>query len=310
MNEKRFHTFMNAVDDALLEQAQRPRTRRRAHAPVLAAAACFCLILTGALIWRPWASGGTTADDLAAQGYAMQLPDGAANVTYTLVDVGADYPAPMAEARFEKGGTLYTCRALRADEPTGAAVVGAGDDADELTWQDGSVALTLGTADGSTFVSWYDGQTQWCLLSDGGSETVLTTARELLQNLGFDIARVPDGAADITYNAFVLDGLTVAETTFTLDGIRWSYRVAATGDVSEDFADISGVSGSCAVSADAEVGWCPARLNFTDGGAGKVCWFDVAPGLLYSLSADTGASEQGLLDMAAALCSPAQGDVG
>ena len=309
MNEKRFRIYMNAVDDELLEQAQRPRAKRRTLVPMLAAAACFCLILAGALIWRPWASGGTTADDLAEQGYTMQLPGGAADVTYALIDVGADYPAPMAEAKFELSGTLYTCRALRADEPAESAVAGAGS-ADELTWQDGSLGLTLGTMDGGTFVSWYDGEVQWCLLSDGGSEAVLTTARELLLNLGHDITRVPDGAQDISYNAFRLDGLTVAETAFTLGGARWSYRIAATGDVSEDFADISGESGSYASSAEGEVGWCPARLDFTDGGAGKICWFDVAPGLLYSLSVDTGASEQGLLDMASAICSPAQGDVG
>ncbi len=274
MNKKRFFAFMNAVDDDLLEQAQQPRAKHRALVPVLAAAACFCLILTGALIWRPWASGGTTADDLAAQGYAMHLPDDAANVIYTLVDVGAD------------------------------------ESADDLTWQDGSVCLTLGTADGGTFVSWYDGQTQWCLIGSGGSEAVLTTARALLADLAYDFTRTPDGAQDITYNAFKLDGLTVAETAFTLDGSRWTYRIAATSDVSADFADISGQDGAYAVSAEGEVGWCPARLSYTDGGAGKICWFDIAPGLLYSLSTDTGASEQALQDMSAALYSPAQGDVG
>ena len=268
------------------------------------------LVLAFMLFTACGQTGGTTADDLAEQGYTMQLPGGAADVTYALIDVGADYPAPMAEATFELRGTLYTCRALRAYEPAEAAVTGAGS-ADELTWQDGSLSLTLGTMDGGTFVSWYDGEAQWCLLSDGGSEAVLTTARELLLNLGHDITRMPDGAQDISYNAFRLDGLTVAETAFTLGGARWVYRIAATGDVSEDFADISGERGSYASSAGGEVGWCPpARLDFTDGGAGKICWFDVAPGLLYSLSVDTGASEQGLLDMASAICSPAQGDVG
>jgi hypothetical protein len=45
-------------------------------------------------------------------------------------------------------------------------------------------------------------------------------------------------------------------------------------------------------------------------GSGKLVWFDVVPGLLYSLTMSDGASQSALLDMAQQLYTPAQGDVG
>ena len=56
--------------------------------------------------------------------------------------------------------------------------------------------------------------------------------------------------------------------------------------------------------------WCSARLSWNEDGSGKLVWFDLVPGLLYSLTMDSGASEQALMDMAAQLYEPAQGDAG
>ena len=60
----------------------------------------------------------------------------------------------------------------------------------------------------------------------------------------------------------------------------------------------------------AKVLWCPAVISYDESGAGKITWFDVAPGLVYSLSADSGASRDALLDMVNRLFTPAQGEVG
>ena len=53
-----------------------------------------------------------------------------------------------------------------------------------------------------------------------------------------------------------------------------------------------------------------ARLAFDKNAGGKIVWFDPAPGLLYSLYMESGASEAALLDMADLLYDPAQDDAG
>ncbi len=98
----------------------------------------------------------------------------------------------------------------------------------------------------------------------------------------------------------------MGETTFTLDGVSCAYRIAPTYDTSADFADISGVEENFAHHAETEVGWCPARLDWSEAGAGKIVWFDVVPGQLYSLSVDAGASQESLVDLASRLFTPAQ----
>ena len=135
---------------------------------------------------------------------------------------------------------------------------------------------------------------------------LLDTVDDIFSVLGHQLTQAPEGAQDIHYNAFYLDELVVGETTFTLDGVSCAYRIAPTYDTSADFADISGVEEDFANRAEAEMGWCPARLAWNDGGAGKIVWFDVVPGQLYSLSVDAGASREGLLDLAGQLFAPAQ----
>ena len=135
---------------------------------------------------------------------------------------------------------------------------------------------------------------------------MLTTASQILRATGLDVTVAPEQAENITYNAFRLDGLTVAETTFQLGGITYAYRMAGTSELMEDFADISGLAGSFDQIAAGEVFWCRAKLSFNEGGQGKILWFDLVPGILYSMSMDTGASEEALLDMANSLFKPAQ----
>ena len=85
--------------------------------------------------------------------------------------------------------------------------------------------------------------------------------------------------------------------------------MAATGQVELPFQDISGLP-DYAVTEDAKILWCPAVISYDESGAGKITWFDVAPGLVYSLSADNSAGRDALLDMANRLFTPAQGEVG
>ena len=74
----------------------------------------------------------------------------------------------------------------------------------------------------------------------------------------------------------------------------------------ENFTDISGMDGPFDEIAAGEVYWCRAKLNFDEGGQGKILWFDLVPGILYSMSMDRDASRETLLEMANDLFVPAQ----
>ena len=67
----------------------------------------------------------------------------------------------------------------------------------------------------------------------------------------------------------------------------------------------SGFTGG-SLTAEGKLRWCPTVLRWDAGGAGCIIWRDIAPGLAYSLTADTGASEKTLADMAALVFKPAQ----
>ena len=74
----------------------------------------------------------------------------------------------------------------------------------------------------------------------------------------------------------------------------------------QEITDISGTTNTFEASSESQVLWCSAKLEYTENEGGKVIWFDVVPGILYSLHMGSGASEEALLDMAAQLFEPAQ----
>ena len=336
MNQDRFLRTMQAVDDDLLEEAMRPvpGTGRSARRRAGLIAACL-LVAVGAsvLLLRPQKDAAAdapaaeadapmmfsaapaeaaekeaafvTAEDLAAAGYDIPVPAQAENLSYELVDRDGD-AAPMAVANYTLDGAGYTCTALRTDEPedlTGDS----GTDA-SIQWNVSGLAVSLAAQPDGTVFTWYiaaDG-IQWSLVSEADADAVLTTAQEILQTLGFDLSVAPEGAEDVHYAMRTMEELSVAEIRFTLDGVQYVYRMAG----SARFADLSGIDAPYETETDTELGWCQAKLLYTDGGAGKILWYDVAPGVLYSLSMDTGASEEALQDMALALYTPLQDDVG
>lgn len=295
MKEDRFYLFMNAVDDELLEEAQMTMKKsKKGLFGILAAAACVAVV-AGALLLP--AAGGVTADALREKGYDIPVPAGAGKLSYALVETDA---GEAAEASYRYDGSDYVCRVIRAEESY---------DADALQWSSGSVNLSW-RQDGDT-VSWYETEEglQWTLSTADTEADLLTTASDILELLGYDVAVAPEGAENVTYRILPVDGLVAAETGFTYDGVRCAYRVASTYEIEEDFADISGVT-IAGESVAAEIGWCAARVTVDADGHGTVCWFDIAPGLLYSLEMESGATESGLLALAEQLYAPAQDDVG
>ena len=162
-----------------------------------------------------------------------------------------------------------------------------------LVYDDGAV----GWYDTSAGIQWY------CVAWDGGAP--LVTAFTLMDAQYYTVPTAPEGADVLGYDLFDLDGATVTEVAFTLDGVTWHYRMAPTSDVSETIPDISGFTGG-SLTAEGKLRWCPTVLRWDAGGAGCIIWRDLAPGLAYSLTADTGASEDALSDMAALVFKPAQ----
>ena len=309
MKEERFLRFERAVSDEFLEEAAARRFSRPVGLRFAAAAACLALLLGAALGYGRVRSGQRReVAAFAENGYAFTLPAGA-----QLLSQGAETQesgAVLAQACFRYEGNEYVCRALHSEAPTDLSDARESGTS-ELFWENTQLSCRLSTSGEESWLAWYekDGGTQWCL---GGADApeLVDTAEKLLVMLGLDMAVAPEGSREITYAAREVAGLTAAETTFVLDGRRWCYRVAATGDLSEDFADLSGQSGDYACQEKTELGWCPARLLYTPGGAGKLLWFDMVPGLVYSLSTDEAAGGEELLAMAERLYVPVQQDVG
>lgn len=297
MNDN-FRNVMQAVDDDLLEEAMEPVRRRRRPKWLLAAAACICLLLTLPML-RPGVPP-VSLETLRSMGYEMALPETLDIISYELV---TQDDRRGAQARFLVGDTEYVYREEKTDAPRPLA-----DGAQLLSWNTDTLDIQLCTGTDSTSVSWYaqENQTQGYLTAQADSLAVLTTASQILRSTGLDVTVAPEGARDITYNAFLLDGLTVAETTFELDGTRFSYRMAATSELLEDFTDISSMEGPFERISAGEVAWCRAKINYTPGGQGRIIWFDLVPGILYSMSMDRSASDEILLTLANELFEPAQ----
>ncbi len=311
-SEARFRRWMTAVDDDLLEEAlyparstgRYPRTRYMLW--MAAVAACLC-VTVGLLLWRGLTSvrTQTTAEDLAHYGYVLPLPDDAKHIAYSLVD-GSE-AVPIAEANFTQGGHAVTLRALKTE--TLQDISGLDREwSESLDWSVDGIPMQLRADEQITWIGWYSDGTQWCVSGPETPAHLMGTVQDIFAVLGTQLTIAPEDAEDVHYNAFWLDGLTVGETTFTLNGVHCAYRVAMTYDVSSDFADISGMDRGFEYSKETEVGWCPARSAWDESGAGKLVWFDVVPGELFSLTMDSGATEQALLELAGELFVSAQGE--
>ena len=326
MNTKKFDTFQRAADRELLEEAQASAKRSGSWQKLALTAACVCVIASAVAAWQPWNSGradggrtdsesgtqianpwsDTTIENIRAMGFNMVLPDGAENITFTALDAGEN-GAEMVEADYTLDGAAYTCRAAKTGES--ADISGLYETWDQdLSWTVGEAQLQMCTNNLTGYVSWFlpdEGQ-QWCVSSSSSDAQLLENAKILAAGLGQELATAPEGAEDVVISAFSQDGRTVAETAFTKDGVRWTYRTAP-GDL--ELVDISGLA-DFSTAADGSVSYCDARLSYDEGGAGKIVWFDIVPGVEYSLSVESGASADALIEMANELFVPMQGEVG
>ncbi|MBO5139542.1 MAG: hypothetical protein J6A10_01795 [Peptococcaceae bacterium] len=304
---KRFHTFMTAIDDDLLEEAQTTE-RRKNHAVYFRAAVAACLVLLLGISAVYSYKNTASLRMLSDMGYEIVLPASASDIRY---NIAQHFGENAAEVVFVKDNVEYTCYGVKRENP-----VKLQDDTMQeeryFSWSSRGVNLQMAQMRETTAVSWYhaEEQTQWTLRADADAKEVLTTANELMDRTGLNVMTAPESAEHIAYDVFLLKDLTVAETSFVLDGILYVYRMAATADVREDFADLSGLADASMGSSSTELLWCLAKLTLYADGQGKLIWFDVVPGIVYSLTMHDNASEQSLLQMAEKLFEPAQGEVG
>ena len=300
MSDK-FQLLMNSIDDDLLEEAMTP-VKRRNPLPLIVAAAAACLLLViGAAVFPDRAPAVTSAQ-LAQMGYEIKLPEKAEKIRYEIVSLAEK---KAAQVSFVIQGTKYIYQAVKAQEQQQLSPKA---ESRVLSWNAGNLDIQLLSSPSTTAVSWYlrDEQTQCYLTAHADTQEVLTTASKILRATGLDVTVAPENAENITYDAFLVNGLTVAETTFQINGVTYAYRMAGTMALLENFADISGLEGSFQRIAAGEVYWCKAKISYNDIGQGKILWFDLVPGILYSMSMDSGATEEALLEMANSLFQPAQ----
>ena len=259
MNDNRMKQWMESVDDDLLEEAQRPLPAAGGLHRWGALAACFCAAALALALWQPWNAAksdcgafddanGSGAGDYAAMDKSFAAPTPSAGdaepLSATLVlpadaelasdelqftarsDAPAAAPSGTAVCTIVLGGYDYDYGAVYASAPLPAP-----DGAlPETIWQLSDTLAVMLYGGGA--VGWYDAAAgiQWyCVAWDGGAP--LVTAFALMDAQSYTVPTAPSGAETQGYDLFDLDGMTVTEVTFTLDGRTWRYRMAPTMDI-------------------------------------------------------------------------------
>lgn len=155
------------------------------------------------------------------------------------------------------------------------------------------------------------------------------TQEEALAATDIDLA-APEGAENAAWAYIETSDGNISQVKFDLDGNSFCYRAKMTSitslfdspaedaeasEVTDALSDsiaigteLSGMNYEWTGSASTIFENRDAVVAFNDGDAGFICWLDVVPGILYSLSVDDNASQQLLQDTAAKCFVPAQGD--
>lgn len=137
------------------------------------------------------------------------------------------------------------------------------------------------------------------------------TAEQLEQLAGLPFG-VPEGAENLVYRW--MEKSSLAEMQFTLDGDEFCARVKPAALKAGEIENISGIYFFWDHEEAVKVGYCEGTLSLAKAGSEdwvELCqWYDVAPGLMYSLSVYT--TDPDGLDLKAVaetVFVPAQGDV-
>jgi len=318
VNGIKFYRAIGGIDDEFILEAARAQKKSKVMLKYfLAVAACFCLIIIGNFVWKPWANTNPVRECSAAEihnllGCDMGVPVKASDVSYSIITLENSNGHDMAQAKFTLNDLTYTYRVLKTYAPKD--ISDASYDWDSTS--ECSIAGVPGLisfADGATGkIEWYckDDGFQRCLLTNDNpmKDSLLVTADQIMDTLGYDMDVAPKGSKDVKYSITDMGKAhynNMAETVFTINGIHCSYRTLGT----DKMENITAIEKEWKCRAEAEIGWCSAKLYWDEGKDGYILWYDAAPGLLYSLYIDSSASQDKLISMAKELYKPAQGDV-
>ena len=217
MKQNRFKLWMQAVDNELLEEAQKPYRRKYTFIyRIGAVAACLVLVIT--------------AVTLTQRKKAESLPKDAENPSYYIIDMGKD-SAKMAEVDFEQNGTEYSCRALKSN--TVQDISGLNYEwAKSEDWSGEDISVQLRQSDDVAWVGWYafGAGVQWCISGGNNALQLLDTAQTIVENLGYTMPLYPlesaesavaDGGYAVAFSAADLkkteDGYTLTAEIYDYD---------------------------------------------------------------------------------------------
>ena len=132
-----------------------------------------------------------------------------------------------------------------------------------------------------------------------------TNAAELVEKTGFSM-EAPEKAENIQY--FYIDSADdndlIAEMRFCLDGTDYCYRMK--GSAQEE--DISGMYYTWENETEAKIAYNTAKLCWNDDKEGVITWYDIVPGVMYSLAVTDKANPADLCSCASSLFQPLQGN--
>ena len=147
----------------------------------------------------------------------------------------------------------------------------------------------------------------------GDTPWVETTAEEIMEKLGFEFG-MPEGIQDPTYT--MLEDYKLAEMRFTLEAYGEDMTFTARIMSESEFRNMSGVmANEWSAEEDCEFHGLQAQLLRVDLDTGEIIeiflWFDVVPGLMYSVTVHgTDLDGFDIQAIAEQLYIPTQGDVG
>ena len=240
MKQNRFQLWMQAVDNELLEEAQKPYRRKYTFIyRIGAVAACLVLVITAVTLTQrkkaeslqmPNPVTSASAEEIQHLGYSVPLPKDAENPSYYIIDMGKD-SAKMAEVDFEQNGTEYSCRALKSD--TVQDISGLNYEwAKSEDWSGEDISVQLRQSDDAAWVGWYafGAGVQWCISGGNNALQLLDTAQTIVENLGYTMPLYPlesaesavaDGGYAVAFSAADLkkteDGYTLTAEIYDYD---------------------------------------------------------------------------------------------
>lgn len=240
MKQNRFKLWMQAVDNELLEEAQKPYCRKYTFIyRIGAVAACLVLVITAVTLTQrkkaeslqmPNPVTSASAEEIQHLGYSVPLPKDAENPSYYIIDMGKD-SAKMAEVDFEQNGTEYSCRALKSN--TVQDISGLNYEwAKSEDWSGEDISVQLRQSDDVAWVGWYafGAGVQWCISGGNNALQLLDTAQTIVENLGYTMPLYPlesaesavaDGGYAVAFSAADLkkteDGYTLTAEIYDYD---------------------------------------------------------------------------------------------